>query len=102
MPKIAKCLKCLKFRPRHSAWKNSCDSLAVVGLHENWTWVSFRNYLAQIDPQKDRVGGAGCVKNYDSDFRLSIHQISVYKKMERSDTIILGIFFNIAYELFLF
>ena len=24
-------------RPRHSAWKNSCDSLAVVGLHENWT-----------------------------------------------------------------
>jgi len=24
-------------RPRHLAWKNSCDSLAVVGLHESWT-----------------------------------------------------------------
>jgi hypothetical protein len=27
------------FRPRHSAWENSCDSLAVVELHENWTRV---------------------------------------------------------------
>ncbi len=27
------------FRPRHSAWKNSCDSLAVVGLYENLTPV---------------------------------------------------------------
>jgi hypothetical protein len=25
------------FRPRHSGWKNGCDSLTVVGLHENWT-----------------------------------------------------------------
>ena len=25
------------YRPRYSAWKNNCDSLAVVGLHENWT-----------------------------------------------------------------
>jgi hypothetical protein len=25
------------YRPRHSAWKNSFDSLAVAGLHENWT-----------------------------------------------------------------
>jgi hypothetical protein len=23
---------------RHSAEENGCDSLAVVGLHENWTW----------------------------------------------------------------
>jgi hypothetical protein len=26
-----------EYRPRHSAWKESCDSLAVMGLHENWT-----------------------------------------------------------------
>jgi hypothetical protein len=22
---------------RHSAWKNGCDTLTVVGLYENWT-----------------------------------------------------------------
>ena len=26
------------YRPRHSAWGNSCDSFTVVGLHENWTF----------------------------------------------------------------
>jgi len=26
-----------KYRSRHSAWKNGCGSLIVVGLHENWT-----------------------------------------------------------------
>ena len=30
---------CNDFRPRHSAWKNSCESVAVMGLHENWTLV---------------------------------------------------------------
>ncbi len=29
------------YRPHHSAWKNSCDSLTVVGLHENWA-LAFR------------------------------------------------------------
>jgi len=24
------------YRSRHSAWKNSCDSLTFEGLHENW------------------------------------------------------------------
>ncbi len=28
------------YRPRHSAWKNSCDSLTVAELHENWTRVN--------------------------------------------------------------
>ncbi len=28
-----------KFRPRHLAWKNTCDPLTVVGLHENWIRV---------------------------------------------------------------
>ena len=27
----------VKYRPRHSAWKNDCGSLIVVGLHENST-----------------------------------------------------------------
>ncbi len=24
-------------RCRHAAWENGCDTLTVVGLHENWT-----------------------------------------------------------------
>jgi len=24
-------------RLRHSAWRNGCDTLSVMGLHENWT-----------------------------------------------------------------
>ncbi len=34
---VAEAANLIEYRPRHSAWKNSCDSLAVVGLHENWT-----------------------------------------------------------------
>ena len=26
------------FRCHHLAWTNGCDTLSVVGLHENWTW----------------------------------------------------------------
>ena len=26
------------YRCHHSAWTNGCDTLTVVGLHENWTW----------------------------------------------------------------
>ena len=26
------------YRFRYSAWKNGCDTLTVMRLHENWTW----------------------------------------------------------------
>jgi len=46
------------FRPRHSAWKNSCDSLTFEELHENWTLVlRFQVFRRRrISSKKARAG----------------------------------------------
>ena len=39
-------------RPRHSAWKNGCDSLIVVDLDENWT-SAIRCQVSGVRCQED-------------------------------------------------
>jgi hypothetical protein len=41
--KNKKVFAALNDRPRHSVWKNACESLYVAELHENWTRVWLRN-----------------------------------------------------------
>ena len=42
-------------RPRHSAWKNGCDSLIVLGLYENWT-LAIRFQVSGVSREKARAG----------------------------------------------
>ncbi|MEE9611687.1 MAG: hypothetical protein V3W19_10560 [Desulfatiglandales bacterium] len=44
-----------KFRPRRSAWENSCASLTVVGLHENWT-LALRCQVSGVSSENVRAG----------------------------------------------
>jgi hypothetical protein len=43
------------FKSRHSAWKNGCDTLTVLGLHENWT-LTFRFQVSAQPPAKKTTG----------------------------------------------
>ena len=45
---------CIISRPRHSAWKNGCDSLTVVGLHENWT-LAIRCQVSGVSREKAKA-----------------------------------------------
>jgi hypothetical protein len=40
---------------RPPAWKNGCDSLSVVGLHENWT-LTLRFQVSGVRRENARVG----------------------------------------------
>ncbi len=42
-------------RPRHSAWKNSCDYSTVVGLHENWT-LALRCQVSGVSRENASAG----------------------------------------------
>ncbi len=55
MPFIKNGIKCIIFRPCHSAWENSCDSLTVVGLHENWT-LALRCQVSGNSSENARAG----------------------------------------------
>ncbi len=44
-----------KSRSRHSTWKKGCDSLTVVGLHENWT-QALRCQVSAQPPAKKTAG----------------------------------------------
>jgi len=46
------------YRPRYSAWKNNCDSLAVMGLHENWT-LAPRFQVSGVRTKKQGAGRLG-------------------------------------------
>ena len=43
-----------KCKPRHSAWKNGCESLIVVSLYENWT-LAIRFQASGVSREKARV-----------------------------------------------
>jgi hypothetical protein len=42
-------------RYHHSAWKNGCDTLTAVGLHENWT-LALRCQVSGVSSENARVG----------------------------------------------
>jgi len=44
----------MKYRPRHSAWKNNRDSLIFWGLHENWT-LALRFQVSGVSSEKARA-----------------------------------------------
>jgi hypothetical protein len=41
-------------RPRHSAWKNGCDRLIVVGLYKDWT-LAIRFQVSGFSREKARA-----------------------------------------------
>jgi len=43
------------YRSRKSAWKNGCDTLTVVGLHENWT-LALRCQVSGFSSENARAG----------------------------------------------
>ena len=43
------------YRCRHAAWKNGCDTLTVVGLHENWT-LELRFQVSGVRSENARAG----------------------------------------------
>jgi hypothetical protein len=45
----------LTCKPRHSAWKNGCDSLIAAGLHENWS-LPLRFQVSGVSREKARAG----------------------------------------------
>ncbi len=55
------------YRLRHSAWKNSCDSLAVVGLYENRT-LALRCQRRRLPPKRpvwSKKENSGCGVSYE-------------------------------------
>ena len=43
------------YRCHHLAWTNGCDTLTVVGLHENWT-LALRFQVSGVRSEKAKAG----------------------------------------------
>jgi hypothetical protein len=95
-----------EFRYHHSVWKNGCDTLTAVGLHENWT-LALRCRVSGVRCQQsddgeqkteDSKGASSSSFNHLSSTRLSRSTLSISTKSSRPKVSSQAVFRPLSFE----
>jgi hypothetical protein len=73
-PNISADLLKICYRYRNSAWKNGCDTLSGVGLHENWT-LALRFQVSGVRSENEKAALKPYIKLHE--FGGQCHQLNI-------------------------